>query len=84
VDREHILGLIKRHIVVNSHGLGTADIDPRRSMKDLGLSSLDIVEVVSSAMRELRIRIPRTGLANLASIDELVDLFWHTKQQQAA
>ena len=53
-------------------------------MKDLGLSSLDIVEVVSSAMRELRIRIPRTGLANLASIDELVDLFWHTKQQQAA
>jgi acyl carrier protein len=43
-------------------------------MKALGASSLDIVEVVSCSMRELRVRVPRSELQGLKNIGELVGL----------
>ncbi len=66
--------------VVVKHLAETVDtIDPdivqrTDSMKDLGASSLDIVEVVSCSMRELRVRIPRNELNDLKNIGDLVDL----------
>lgn len=49
-------------------------IDTSQSMVDLGANSLDIVEVVSSTMRELRIKIPRENLQNIPNVDGLVDV----------
>ncbi len=43
-------------------------------MKDMGANSLDIVEVVSCSMRELKVKVPRSELAQLQNIDELVDM----------
>ena len=51
-----------------------ASIDMSRSMKDLGANSLDIVEVVSCAMRELKVKVPRSELSKLTNMDGLVDL----------
>ena len=59
-------------------------IDPQRSMVDLGANSLDIVEVVSCSMRELRVKIPRSALSKLTNIDGLVDLLWQIKNEEAA
>jgi acyl carrier protein len=67
--------VVIKHIKLNSSGLENAAIDPSLSMADYGISSLDIVETVSSSMRELRIRIPRRELANLNNINDLVDKF---------
>ena len=55
-------------------------VDPARSMVDLGANSLDIVEVVSCSMRELRVKLPRSVLAKLTNIDGLVDLLWQVQQ----
>jgi acyl carrier protein len=82
VDRDQVLKVVAKHIALNTEGVDGAAIDPSKSMKEFGLSSLDTVEIVSASMRELRIRIPRTKLANLSSIDELVDLFLRVKQEQ--
>ena len=41
---------------------------------DTLLDRLDIVEVVSCSMRELRVKVPRSELSKLTSIDGLVDL----------
>lgn len=82
MDRQQIMEVVARHIRTNAQGLDDAPIDGAKSMKDFGLSSLDIVEVVSASMRELRIRVPRTELASLSNIDELVDLFQRAKQAQ--
>ena len=49
-------------------------LDTSMSMVELGANSLDIVEVVSSSMRELRIKIPRAELNTLENVDQLVDL----------
>ena len=45
-------------------------------MKDLGINSLDIVEVVSCSMRELKVKVPRSELSKLTNIDGLVDLLY--------
>ena len=47
--------------------------DPSKSMKDLGANSLDMVEVVSCAMRELKVKVPRSELTRLTNVDGLVD-----------
>lgn len=73
MTKDHILQVVVKHIK-NAVG-GLTDIDPSQSMAHYGASSLDVVTIVSGVMRELRIKIPRTELKNIASINGLVDLF---------
>lgn len=75
MDRAQILNVVKKHILENVEDLKESDLDPKRSLKDFGANSLDIIEVVSCSMRELNIKIPRSELAEIKSIDELVNKF---------
>ena len=75
MTKEEIIEVIKSNIVDNLDDVEVTDIDPERTMKDYGANSLDIIEVVSSSMRELNIKIPRSELADLQNIDELADKF---------
>lgn len=83
MDRQHILEVVLKHLTLNVDGLEGREVDPSRSMADFGASSLDIVEIVSASMRELKIRVPRTELARLKNINELVDLLTKVKNQPA-
>lgn len=82
MDRDQVMNAVTKHMRLNADGLDGVAIDPSKSMKEFGLSSLDTVEIVSASMRELRIRVPRTELAKLSNIDELVDLFLRVEQGQ--
>ena len=86
VSREEILNIVKEHLMDNLEDLDEADFDPARSMKDLGANSLDIVEVVSCTMRDLKIKVPRSELSNLTNVDGLVDLLFKvaSEKEQAA
>lgn len=75
MDRTDILNVVTGNLKNNVSGLDTVEIDPAKSMADYGASSLDIVEIVSTSMRQLRIRVPRPELAGLRNINDLVDLF---------
>ncbi|MFA3761709.1 phosphopantetheine-binding protein [Yersinia sp. 2544 StPb PI] len=75
MDREYIANIVKKHIINSVDGIKEDDIDLQKSMADYGASSLDIVSVVSGAMRELKIKIPRTELKNIKSINGLIDMF---------
>ena len=81
MGREEILEIVIKHIRQNVDGIDSVTLDPSRSMAEYNASSLDIVEIVSSSMRELQIRVPRTQLANLKNINELVDLFYAVKNE---
>lgn len=83
MDRRQVLDVVIKHLQLNVDGLEGREIDPSKAMADFGASSLDIVEVVSASMRELRIRVPRTELAGLKNIDGLVDLLTKVKNQTA-
>ncbi len=75
MTREEVAAVIKKHILDNLEDLEENDINPAKSMKDFGANSLDIIEVVSCSMRELKIKIPRTELADIITIDQLTDKF---------
>ena len=79
MTRDDIKAVVIKHLCDAVDGLKPADVDPAKSMKDLGANSLDIVEVVSSSMREIKVKIPRAELAKLTNLDQLVDLLYATK-----
>jgi acyl carrier protein len=74
VTRDQVLHVVKKHVLATVDGLPEAQFDPSKSMKDLGANSLDMVEVVSCAMRELKVKVPRSELSKLTNVDGLVDL----------
>ncbi len=80
MTREHIQQTVTKYLARAVPGLDPEGIDTSRSMKELGANSIDIVEVVSSSMRELRIRIPRAELDTLKNVDDLVSLL-HSKAE---
>ena len=74
MTREDVLAVVKKHILDISEDLTEDQVDPAKSMKDLGVNSLDIVEVVTCSMRELKVKVPRSELSDLTNIDGLVDI----------
>ncbi len=75
MTREEVIEVIKENVLDNLEDIEGEEIDPSKSMKDYGANSLDIIEVVSASMRELKIKIPRADLADISTIDELADKF---------
>ena len=81
MTKEEIIEVIKQNIVGNLDDVEISEIDPARTMKDYGANSLDIIEIVSSSMRELNIKIPRSELADIKNIDGLADKFFEYGQE---
>lgn len=71
---QEILTVIEKHLKKAVDGIDGA-IDPQKRFMDYGANSLDIVEIVSGAMRELKIKIPRTELSDIQNIQGLVEIF---------
>ncbi len=74
MEREAILAVIEKHLK-KSVATVTETIDANKAFTDYGANSLDIVEIVSGTMRELKIKIPRTELSDITNIAGLVDKF---------
>lgn len=74
VTKEQVLEVVKNHIIDTLEDVDEDAIDPNQSMKELGANSLDIVEIVSCSMRELKVKVPRSELSKLENISQLVDL----------
>ena len=84
MTKEGVIEVIKNNIAENLDDLETENIDPQKSMKDYGANSLDMIEVVSCSMRELKIKIPRSELADISNIDQLADKFMDYVDKQHA
>ncbi len=84
MTREEVLNVVKTHIVDTLEDIEPEEIDPSKSMKDLGANSLDIVEIVSLSMRELKVKVPRSELSKLENVDQLVDLLTTVLQEKQA
>jgi acyl carrier protein len=84
MTREAILDVIKKHLADAVDDVDVDAIDPTKSMVDYGANSLDLVEVVSRSMRELKVKVPRSELNKLENIEQLVELFHKTLEEKAA
>jgi acyl carrier protein len=84
MTKEHIYSVVKKHLLQTVEDLQESQIDPSQSLKDLGANSLDIVEIVSVSMRELKVKVPRSELAKLTNIGGLVDLLHAVATQSSS
>jgi acyl carrier protein len=75
VNREEIVETIKSNMRMIIAGVGDKDILDSNSMRDFGADSLEMVEVVSRSMKQLKIKVPRAKLLNVQNLNELVDVF---------
>ncbi len=74
MTNDDIFAVIKKHLIDICPDIDEGKVTPNVSMKDLGASSLDMVEVVSCSMRELGVRVPRQELSSINDIQGLADL----------
>lgn len=84
MTRDHVFAVVKKHLMQTVDGLDEAQITRDKSMKALGANSLDIVEIVSVSMRELKVKVPRSELSKLTDIGGLVDLLFDVATQSKA
>lgn len=75
VTRDEMFAVVKSNIQEIVEGAKGIDIKETDSMRDYGADSLEIVEVVSRSMKDLRIKVPRTELSGAKSLKDLLDLF---------
>jgi acyl carrier protein len=83
MTKEQIFEVVKNHIIDTLEEFDEAEIEADKSMKDLGANSLDIVEIVSCSMRELKVKVPRSELQKLENIQQLVDLLHQVLEDKA-
>lgn len=83
MTRDHVEDTVLKYLARAVDGLDPSAVDTSRSMKELGANSIDIVEVVSSSMRELRIKVPRSELNGLKNVDDLVALLHSAAEAKA-
>ena len=75
MDKDEIIELLTDELADQLEGVDRDELDPNLSMRDVGANSLDVIEVVTAVMRELDIKIPRSQLADIETINGLADKF---------
>jgi polyketide biosynthesis acyl carrier protein len=74
MTKEEVFEVLKEYIMEQLEDeVEEADITIDKSMVDLGANSLDIVEIVSNTMRDLKIKVPRDELASIDTMEGLVE-----------
>jgi acyl carrier protein len=82
MTRDEIFEVLKGNLFKIVEGARDVPISESASMKDYGADSLEMVEVVSRSMKQLRVKVQRTDLATAKNLKDLLDLF--EKAQAAA
>jgi len=75
MKRDEIFAVVRSNIMNILDDVAADAISEEVSMRDLGADSLQIVEVVSRSMKELRLKVHRTDLSRARNLSELLDLF---------
>ncbi len=73
MTKDEVVAVIKKHIKEALDDVNVDELDINRSMKDYGANSLDVIEVVSASMCEVKAKVPRQELAEIENISQLAD-----------
>lgn len=75
MEKAEVLKVIEKHLMNSVDGVSEGQVTENSKFTDYGANSLDIVEIVSATMRELKVKIPRTELNDIEDIGGLVEKF---------
>ncbi len=74
MSKEEIVGLIMKHLKVAVPDFGDECVAMDKTYKELGIASLDLVEIVSNTMRDMGVRLSPAELAQAKTTGDLVTL----------
>lgn len=74
MDKTAVFAVVKNVTLSILVGIDERQITPDKSLVDLGANSIDRVEVVTGAMEELGVKVPRVELFGAKNIGGLVDI----------
>ncbi len=84
MNREEMLAVVKSNMVEIIEGIEGSAIEESNKMSDFGADSLEIIEVVSRSMKQMRLKVPRTELSKAEDIKGLLDLFEQAQAVKAS
>jgi polyketide biosynthesis acyl carrier protein len=79
VHREEVLRLLVKNLKLTIPEFAGEDLDTSKSYKELGVSSLELVRIVSLSMKEMGVKISPALLASVKTTDDLVNVFMQAK-----
>ncbi|WP_426419356.1 phosphopantetheine-binding protein [Bradyrhizobium genosp. A] len=82
MSRDEIMIAVKQKVVAIIPNLELGSLDPSKPLEEYGGTSLDLVEIISELMRELRAKVPRSEITDINTIDDIVDLLHKTLAHQ--
>jgi acyl carrier protein len=81
MEKKEIFESLKNNMKLMSE-LNENAFDPDKSFKDMGVDSLDTVNIIFSTMRELKIKIQRVELPHSTPFNEVVEYFLARKKNE--
>lgn len=75
MTRDEILAVLKSNLYALAPEMEKKDILKVTTIKELGLDSLEIIEIISRSMKQLQIKVPRPELMQIQSFEQLLDIF---------
>lgn len=71
---DEVFKVLKKNVLdILEDEVEASEISIEKSMIELGANSIDIVQIVSNTMRELKVKIPREELSKLNNMREFVE-----------
>ena len=75
MNRDAIVAVVKENIKSTLDEVDVETLDLDRPLKEYDLNSLDVIEIISGSMRDLKIKVPREELGSVQTLNQLVDAF---------
>jgi len=75
MKREEVLSKLLKICKEAVPELGGGKLDPNKTYRELGINSLDLMQILTVAMKELKAKIPTAQLSEVTTLNGLADLF---------
>lgn len=73
MTRDDVLAVVVKNVKEIVPELEKTGFDPNKNYRELDITSLDLVEIVTGTMRELKVKIPINELTSVKTTNDLVD-----------
>jgi polyketide biosynthesis acyl carrier protein len=82
MEKSAVFAIVKNVAQSILVGVDASEITPEKSLVELGANSIDRVEVVTGAMEQLGVKVPRVEFSGAKNLQGLVDIL-HAHLQRA-
>jgi acyl carrier protein/polyketide biosynthesis acyl carrier protein len=79
-----VRAIVFRHLHEIVPGTAVREVDADAPLNEIGADSLDLLDVTSRSMQELGVKIPRTEVTSIRTLNDLVAVLHRVKAAQAA